>query len=72
MADIFSFVNFWETDAVDSKTAMAGLRWMLGPLVVSCLDAEGGDVEADIPRLLYTTDKAIGTFSVQCIRTSLS
>ena len=52
---------FQETDAIDSKTAMAGLRWIHGPLVVSCLDAEGGETwKQTFRRLLYTTDKAIG------------
>ena len=52
---------FQETDAIDSKTAMAGLRWIHGPLVVSSLDAKGGEVwKQTFRRLLYTTDKAIG------------
>ena len=52
---------FQETDAIDAKTAMAGLRWIHGPVVVSSLDANGKETwNETFRRLLYTTDKEVG------------
>lgn len=52
---------FLETDAVDSKTSMAGLRWIHGPLVVSSWDAKGNELwSGTFRRLLYTKDPLVG------------
>lgn len=52
---------FQETDAVDAKTSMAGLRWIHGPLVVSSWDAKGSELwTSTFRRLLYTKDRYVG------------
>lgn len=52
---------FQETDAVDAKTSMAGLRWIHGPLVVSSWDAKGAELwTSTFRRLLYTKDRYVG------------
>lgn len=57
---------FQETDAVDAKTSMAGLRWIHGPLVVSSWDAKGGELwTSTFRRLLYTKDPHVG--EVRCV-----
>lgn len=57
---------FQETDAVDAKTSMAGLRWIHGPLVVSSWDAKGTELwTSTFRRLLYTKDRHVGP--VRCI-----
>lgn len=53
--------HFLETDAVDAKTSMSGLRWIHGPVDVTRRDASGADSwSTTFRRLYYTTNKEAG------------
>lgn len=52
---------FLETDAVDAKTSMSGLRWVHGPVVVTRRDAAGAEQwSSTFRRLYYSTDPLVG------------
>ncbi len=49
-----------ETDKVDAKTSMAGLRWIHGPVVATSVDKEGKEEWSSVfRRLFYSTDRAV-------------
>ncbi|MCW5899409.1 MAG: hypothetical protein KIT10_09095 [Flavobacteriales bacterium] len=49
-----------ETDKVDAKTAMSGLRWIHGPLVITNVDKDGKEAWSTVfRRLFYSPDRMV-------------